>query len=131
MTTPYKQAGFSSFRRTIQIYSFAFSFAIKYWKLGKKGTYKKLPGGMSKENVSVKRTELAKWLKEGLIRLGPTFIKIGQQFSTRVDVLSPEFITELEDLQDNVRSAAALRSSVSDKAQNSLTACDTECPLSV
>ncbi|GFH31987.1 ABC1 domain-containing protein, partial [Haematococcus lacustris] len=27
------------------------------------------------------------------------FIKIGQQFSTRVDVLSPEFIKELEVLQ--------------------------------
>jgi hypothetical protein len=28
-----------------------------------------------------------------------TFIKIGQQFSTRVDVLAPEFIKELESLQ--------------------------------
>ena len=36
------------------------------------------------------------------VRLGPTFIKIGQQFSTRVDVLSQEFIKELEQLQDNV-----------------------------
>lgn len=27
------------------------------------------------------------------------FIKIGQQFSTRVDVLSPEFVKELEKLQ--------------------------------
>ena len=43
--------------------------------------------------------ELAIWLREGLVRLGPTFIKIGQQFSTRVDVLSPEFIKELEKLQ--------------------------------
>lgn len=33
------------------------------------------------------------------MRLGPTFIKIGQQFSTRVDVLSPEFVKELEKLQ--------------------------------
>ena len=39
------------------------------------------------------------WLREGLVRLGPTFIKIGQQFSTRVDVLAPEFIKELEKLQ--------------------------------
>jgi hypothetical protein len=31
--------------------------------------------------------------------LQPTFIKIGQQFSTRVDVLSPEFVKELEKLQ--------------------------------
>ena len=32
----------------------------------------------------------------------PTFIKIGQQFSTRVDVLAPEFVKELEKLQDRV-----------------------------
>jgi len=33
------------------------------------------------------------------VKLGPTFIKIGQQFSTRVDVLSQEFVKELEKLQ--------------------------------
>ncbi len=31
-----------------------------------------------------------------------SFSQIGQQFSTRVDVLSPEFVKELEKLQDNV-----------------------------
>lgn len=40
-----------------------------------KFTYKKLPGGMSEANVSAKRSELAVWLREGLVRLGPTFIK--------------------------------------------------------
>jgi hypothetical protein len=35
-----------------------------------------------------------------------SFIKIGQQFSTRVDVLSPEFVKELEKLQ--VRSRDSL-----------------------
>jgi predicted unusual protein kinase regulating ubiquinone biosynthesis (AarF/ABC1/UbiB family) len=54
---------------------------------------------MTKEAVSARKSELAVWLREGLVRLGPTFIKIGQQFSTRVDVLSPEFIKELEKLQ--------------------------------
>lgn len=44
--------------------------------------------GFTPENISEKKKELACWLREGLIRLGPTFIKIGQQFSTRVDVLS-------------------------------------------
>ena len=29
-------------------------------------------------------------------------VKIGQQFSTRVDVLSPELVAELEKLQDDV-----------------------------
>lgn len=101
--SPYVQAGFSSFQRTLQIYSFALTFAFRYWRLSKAGTYKKMEGGMTPENVSAKKVELAKWLREGLIRLGPTFIKIGQQFSTRVDVLSKEFIAELEMLQDRVR----------------------------
>ena len=57
---------------------------------------------MTPERVSERKRKLASWLREGLIRLGPTFIKIGQQFSTRVDVLSPEFIKELEQLQDSV-----------------------------
>lgn len=94
--SPYQQVGFSAWRRTLQIYAFALTFAFRYWRLGKAGTYSKMPGGMTPENVSAKKAELAKWLREGLIRLGPTFIKIGQQFSTRVDVLSKEFISELE-----------------------------------
>lgn len=49
-----------------------------------------------------RKKDLAVWLREGLVKLGPTFIKIGQQFSTRVDVLAPEFVKELEKLQDNV-----------------------------
>ena len=55
--------------------------------------------GMTPERVRERKIGLAKWVREGLIKLGPTFIKIGQQFSTRVDVLSPEFVKELESLQ--------------------------------
>lgn len=58
------------------------------------------PGALpAQEAVTVRKKEVAVWLREGLVRLGPTFIKIGQQFSTRVDVLSPEFVKELEVLQ--------------------------------
>ena len=54
------------------------------------------------ENKAIKRKEFAIWIKEGLLRLGPTFIKIGQQFSTRVDVLEKEYIEQLTELQDKV-----------------------------
>lgn len=37
-----------------------------------------------------------------MLELGPTYIKLGQLLSTRVDVLSKEFIEELTQLQDQV-----------------------------
>ena len=55
--------------------------------------------GMTPDRVKERKGKLAVWVREGLVKLGPTFIKIGQQFSTRVDVLSPEFVKELEKLQ--------------------------------
>lgn len=109
--TPYSEPGgrwsqfraYSVWQRTWQIWTFAIAFAWRYWLLGRKWSYpKKSKGGMSEEAVAARKRELAVWLREGLVRLGPTFIKIGQQFSTRVDVLSPEFVRELEKLQDNV-----------------------------
>ncbi|GAB4813023.1 hypothetical protein N2152v2_000069 [Parachlorella kessleri] len=123
--TPYVSPGgrwsqfksYSVFQRTFDIWSFALNFFWRLWLVNQKFTYGK--EGMTPPRVSQRRAELhltsrsssdpgdafflqACWLREGLVKLGPTFIKIGQQFSTRVDVLSPEFIKELEKLQDNV-----------------------------
>lgn len=42
------------------------------------------------------------WLKENLIGLGPTFIKIGQSLGTRADLLPLAYIKELATLQDQV-----------------------------
>jgi predicted unusual protein kinase regulating ubiquinone biosynthesis (AarF/ABC1/UbiB family) len=42
------------------------------------------------------------WLKEHLIALGPTFIKIGQSLGTRADLLPLAYIKELSKLQDQV-----------------------------
>lgn len=43
---------------------------------------------------SEKRAAIASQLKEGLLRLGPTFIKLGQLLSTRYNGWSPHFAGE-------------------------------------
>lgn len=42
------------------------------------------------------------WLRESLIELGPTFIKIGQALGTRADLLPLAYVKELAKLQDQV-----------------------------
>lgn len=53
-------------------------------------------------NREVNQEKQAIWLKEKLIELGPTFIKIGQSMGTRADLLPLPFVVALGELQDNV-----------------------------
>ena len=57
------------------------------------------------EGSARKQARLGKqavWLRESLIGLGPTFIKIGQALGTRADLLPLEYVRELATLQDQV-----------------------------
>jgi predicted unusual protein kinase regulating ubiquinone biosynthesis (AarF/ABC1/UbiB family) len=58
----------------------------------------------SEANKELNQEKQAVWLKEKLINLGPTFIKIGQSMGTRADLLPLPFVKALGELQDNVPS---------------------------
>ncbi|XP_057972420.1 protein ACTIVITY OF BC1 COMPLEX KINASE 8, chloroplastic [Malania oleifera] len=90
---------YSTIQRTLEIWGFVLSFVFKAWLNNQKFSYR---GGMTEEKKVQRRKDLAVWLKESILRLGPTFIKIGQQFSTRVDILPQEFVDQLSELQDQV-----------------------------
>jgi predicted unusual protein kinase regulating ubiquinone biosynthesis (AarF/ABC1/UbiB family) len=49
-----------------------------------------------------RRRQRAQWLVNTLLSLGPTFIKIGQFLSTRVDLLPLEYVEALSELHDQV-----------------------------
>lgn len=51
---------------------------------------------------SLRRHQHGRRITEKLLALGPTFIKVGQSLSTRVDLLRKEYIDELSQLQDRV-----------------------------
>ena len=83
----------SSIVRTIELYSFGIKIILRELKLRKVE---------DKAEKSEARKLIAKDLRAGLLELGPTFIKLGQLLSTRIDILTKEYIDELKILQDNV-----------------------------
>ncbi|MGD1851783.1 MAG: ABC1 kinase family protein [Cyanophyceae cyanobacterium] len=50
----------------------------------------------------VKISKRAEQLRKILVRLGPTFIKVGQALSTRPDLVRVDYLAELEKLQDQL-----------------------------
>ncbi len=95
----WNRSKYSRNRRRIDIWVFAFSFLFRNWRNNRKWTY---PGGFSAEKQSARRRFQAVWIRENFLELGPTFIKLGQLFSTRADLFPLEYVEELSKLQDRV-----------------------------
>ena len=79
--------------------SFAFASLDKIIRLVRLITFR---GREGSENKAAQLEQQAVWLRNSLIELGPTFIKIGQTLGTRADLLPLSYVKELAKLQDNV-----------------------------
>ena len=90
---------YSATRRRLDIWVFVFSLSFKLWRNNQKWSYS---GGYSAEKLDARRQKQAVWIRESLLELGPTFIKVGQLFSTRADLFPTAYVTELSKLQDRV-----------------------------
>ncbi len=59
-------------------------------------------GADGSNNKEERLAKQAVWLRQSLVSLGPTFIKIGQALGTRADLLPLSYVKELSTLQDQV-----------------------------
>jgi predicted unusual protein kinase regulating ubiquinone biosynthesis (AarF/ABC1/UbiB family) len=90
---------YSSRRRFVDIWSFVLTLLFKLWLYNKSWSY---PGGVTEVKQLTRRKTQALWIRNTLLDLGPTFIKVGQLFSTRADIFPIEYVEELAKLQDKV-----------------------------
>ncbi len=90
---------YSKSRRFIDIWAFVLLWLFYLWLDSKPWSY---PGGVTEERKANRRRAQAIWVRETLLDLGPTFIKVGQLFSTRADLFPAEYVEELSKLQDKV-----------------------------
>jgi ubiquinone biosynthesis protein len=74
-------------------------FALKYRDLGATGSA--APDGLQHAAGKHLRHDPECFVSD-LKQLGPAFVKIGQTLSTRADLLAPEYLAALEQLQDDV-----------------------------
>ncbi|NJM67293.1 MAG: AarF/ABC1/UbiB kinase family protein [Acaryochloris sp. RU_4_1] len=95
----WNRENYSRRRRFLDIWAFVLQLLLSRWWMGKAWSYW---GGITEAKRSARRRKQALWIRETLLDLGPTFIKVGQLFSTRADLFPAEYVEELAKLQDRV-----------------------------
>lgn len=96
----WNRTNYSRPRRFIDIWAFVLKLLTARWLYNKRWSY--VGGVPTEEKRSARRKRQAIWIRETLLDLGPTFIKVGQLFSTRADLFPSEYVEELSKLQDKV-----------------------------
>lgn len=95
----WNRENYSHRRRFLDIWSFVLTLMFRLWRYNKSWSY---PGGVTEAKQAARRKAQAVWIRTTLLDLGPTFIKVGQLFSTRSDIFPVEYVEELAKLQDKV-----------------------------
>lgn len=95
----WNRESYSKQRRFVDIWSFVLRLSFERWRFNKAWSY---PSGITDEAKASRLRKIAVDVRETLLDLGPTFIKVGQLFSTRADLFPSEFVNELSKLQDQV-----------------------------
>ncbi|MEQ9552465.1 MAG: AarF/ABC1/UbiB kinase family protein [Coleofasciculus sp. G3-WIS-01] len=95
----WNRENYSRQRRFIDIWAFVLTLLFQLWLNGKPWSY---PGGITEAKQAARRKTQAIWIRDTFLELGPTFIKVGQLFSTRSDLFPGEYVEELSKLQDRV-----------------------------
>ena len=95
----WNRENYSRQRRFVDIWMFVLTLLFGLWLDQKTWSY---PGGVTEAKKIARRKKQAIWIRNTLLDLGPTFIKVGQLFSTRADLFPGEYVEELAKLQDRV-----------------------------
>ena len=93
----FKRGESSALRRNAEVWKFALKSVFRCLK--PRSMRKK---GASEEEVKQAQIDAATFVRDGLLKLGPSFVKLGQVVSTRTDVLPKTFTDVLKTLQDDV-----------------------------
>jgi hypothetical protein len=92
------RANSSALRRNAEVWKFALAAVFRVLKPRKMRT----TGEATEEEISAAQTEAAEFIRDGLLTLGPSFVKLGQVVSTRTDVLPKTYTDVLLTLTDEV-----------------------------